>query len=231
MTEVGDQEDLVSNRLTVVPALGIYSAAKNSSGLRGRIGVTASNITCGPEATDTEPSSGVWVATRTSLEGLMNSSESGPRSGQESEYKEQLLAYGKHRMMVSTDALIGVVNGSTAWGESNGNSGRLLVWKWSFDDIDEVMVGRMRKMMKMWDGELTVTSKDPKAFLHYSGYGTDPGTFYADGSLAKAAKKDGSHLLGFAQTLTAAVARHRGMQVNHTSDGGPKEPVDVFTFS
>lgn len=231
MTEDANKEDLVGNRLTVVPAVAVYSTKKGSSSYRGRIGVSASNITCSPKETETEPSLGTWSATGTRLEVLIDASDYGPRSGRASEYKDKLVGLGRQKMMVSKEALLGVVEGKSAWGDSGEKAGRLLVWKWSFDDIDEIDVGRIKKMFKMWDAELMIKSRDPKATLHYSGYGEEAHVFGAYDSPAKAAKEDGSNLLGFARTLSRAVAEHRGCEVRHSTDGDRKEPGDVFTFS
>lgn len=231
MTEEENKEDLVANRMTVVPAIAVYSAKKSSSGIRGRLGVSASSITCAPKETETESSLGIWSATGTRLEVLIDASDYGPRSGRSSEYKDKLVGLGRQKMMVSTEALLGVVEGKSAWGDSGEKAGRLLVWKWSFDDIDEVNVGRIKKMFKMWDAELMIKCRDPKAILHYSGYGQDAHIFGAYDSPAKAAKQDGSHLLGFAHTLSQAIAQRRRCEVTHSTDGDPKEPGDVFTFS
>jgi hypothetical protein len=133
-------------------------------------------------------------------------------------------------MMVSTEALIGVVEGRTSWGDSGEEAGRLLVWRWNFDDIDEIYVGRTKKMFKMWDTELVIKSRDPKATLQYDAFGEDVKIFNAYDSQAKAAKQGGSHLLGFANILSEAIARHRSCRVNRATDG-TKETEDVFTFA
>lgn len=231
MAEEEKKDDLVGNRLTVVPGIAVYSTKPGSSSYRGRIGVSASNITCTPKETETEPSFGTWSATGTRLEVLIGAKDYGPRSGLDSEYKDKLVGVGRQKMMVSREALLGVVEGKSAWGDSGEKAGRLLVWKWSFEDIDEIYVGRIKKMFKMWDAELMIKSHDPKATLHYSGYGEEAHVFGAYDAPAKAAKQDGSNLMGFARTLSRAVAQHRGCEVIHKSDGDPKEPGDVFTFS
>ena len=224
------KEDMVANRMTLVPAVAVYTADERSSGLRGRLGVTASNITCAPQETETEPSLGTWSATGTRLELLLGPADCGPKSGRTSNYVEKLIGLGRQKMMVSTEALVGVVDGRSAWGNSGDKAGRLLVWKWSYDDIDEIYVGRIKKMFKMWDAELMIKSKEPKATLHYSGYGQDADVFRPYDSKAKAANVNGSHLLSFAQTLSQAVSRHRHCAVNHSTKG-TKETEDVFTFS
>ena len=86
-------------------------------------------------------------------------------------------------------------------------------------------------MFKMWDAELMVKCRDPKARLHYNGYGDDAHVFGAYDAPAKAQRRDKSNLLGFAHTLSEAIARYRGCEVRQVNDGDAKEPGDVFTFT
>ena len=143
MPEGEDKEDLVGNRLTIVPAVAVYAAKGGNPAIRGRLGVTASNITGTPKETPTEPNLGTWSCTGTRLEVLVDGSDCGPRSGRVSDYEDKLIGVGRQKLMVSTEALLGVVDGRSAWGDSGEKTGRLLVWKWSFDDIDEIYVGRI----------------------------------------------------------------------------------------
>lgn len=172
----------------------------------------------------------MWRATGTELHVLAGAGDRGPKSAWESDYKNKVIGVGRQKLMVSTEALLGVVEGRTAWGESGEKAGRLLVWRWSYDDIDEIYVGRVKKMFKMWDSELMIKSQDPEALLHYSGYGEEANVFGDYDAHAKAAKRAGSNLLGFADTLSQAVARHRACAVKHITDGNPKEPHDTFSF-
>ncbi len=231
MDDAGQQDDIVGNRMTVVPAIAVYKAKTRKVGIRGRLGVTASSITGAPEQTETEPSLGIWTVTGARLEAMLGASDLGPRSGRPLDYERKTVGVGDHRLMVSTQALIGVMRGRSAWGESGEKAGRVLVWKWSYDDIDEIRVGRVKKMFKLWDVVLQITCRDPEASLGYSGYGNDPDIFTSYESVAKAAKVDGSHLLGFATTLSTAIARHRGCEVVRSSDDDPKEPFDTFSFA
>ncbi len=225
------QQDQVANRLALVPSVGVYSAKPASIGIRGRAGVTASNITGAPSPTADEPNLGMWSMTGTALTATIGPSDLGPRSGTQCDYESSTIAEGKHVVMVSTEALLGVVKGRTAWGESAEKSGRLLVWKWKFDDIDEISVNRLKKMFKMWDTELVLKCNDPAARLHFSAYGQESDVFRAYDDIAKGKKRDGSNLLAFAHTLAEAIAGHRACTVLHTADDDPKEPGDTFRFA
>lgn len=221
---------LASNRLSIVPSIGVYSGSGDHYELRGRAGVTVSTITCFPEETDTEPSLGAWYTTNTTLVVTMGPDDCGPRSGAAGPFESTKVAVGKHRMMVSDTALLAGVDGHTSWGRSGEKRDCMLVWRWDYADIDQIYVGRIRKLFMMFDAELILTCRNPDALLHFSAYGSDGGVSGAHGDTAKAAKRDGSNLLGFAHTLAGAVAAHRGCAVSHRSHGSSKEPEDTFTF-
>ena len=55
------------NRLTMVPAIGLYAATANESRMVGKVGVTASNITCAPLVGPGDRSLGEWSATDSEL--------------------------------------------------------------------------------------------------------------------------------------------------------------------
>lgn len=91
------------------------------------------------------------------------------------------------------------------------------MWKWSFDDLDEVSVGRMKRMFKLWDITLGVRSDQPRAGLRFSGLGSEADVFAAyDAQVA--AKRDRVAPSRLAHTLATAVAGHRPCRVVHETD-------------
>lgn len=77
---------------------------------------------------------------------------------------------------------------------------------------------------------MTIATADPAARLSYTAYGAEGNAFITACPKAKAAKREGSTLLGFAHTLANAIERNRRCQLIHRVrvDGGP---VDEFTFA
>lgn len=219
------------NRLTMVPAIGLYAATANESRMVGKVGVTASNITCAPLVGPGDRSLGEWSATDSELHAVSDQADRGPRSGVESEYESACLAVGRHRMLLTETALLGAVEGRTAWGDSGGKkAGRLLVWKWDLADIHEIRVWRLKKAFKLWDVRLTISCSDPEARLDYSGLGDAAAPFRAIDKTAKAASVDGSELLGLANSVAAA-ATAGGGRVERTERQDGKDYLYVFRFS
>ena len=220
-----------TNGLDLVPAIGYYGMKSKANHIDGPIG-SVSNITCAPEETETDPSLGMWRFSDASLELTIDADDRGPRSGQASDYESgKKVASGRHVVMVSDRALIGVVEGRTIWGQSVAN-GSVVVWRWSYDDIDQIVSLRIRALLRMRDVGVTIRCDDPKAVFDHSGLG--PGGHYMgpwiDDRLSKAAKFEGSHQLGFVTTLANAVARHRGCEVIRTTDRDGSDTEDVFTI-
>lgn len=219
------------NRLTIVPAIGVYSATEDEPRLRGKVGVAASNITCAPLVGDGERAFGEWSASDTALHALSDQDDRGPRSGEASEYEDCCLAIGRHRMLVTDTALLGAVEGRSVWGNSGGRKkGRLLVWKWDLADIHEIQVHRLRKAFKLWDVEFMITCSDPEARLYYTGLGEAAAPFRAVDKDAKAASVDGSPALGLASTIAAAVTARLGRAVERTQQQDGKDLLYTFRF-
>ncbi len=222
---------LSDNRLTLVPAVGLYASTVDDSWMVGKVGVAASNITCAPLVGDGQRSLGEWRASDTELHVVCDRDDRGPRSGVESEYGLVCVAVGRHRMLLTETALLGAVEGRTAWGASGGKkAGCLLVWKWDLADIDQIEVHRLKKALKLWDVGLIITCADPEAGLYYSAMGDGAAPFGAVDKTAKAASVEGSALLGFAGAIAAA-ATAGGRRVERTQRQDRKGLVSVFRFS
>lgn len=220
------------NRLTLVPAIGLYAATENESRMVGPVGVTASNITCAPLVGDGERSLGEWRASDTELHVVCDRDDRGPLSGVESAYESTCVAVGRHRMLLTETALLGAVEGRTVWGDSGGRkAGFLLVWKWDLADIDEIEVYRLKKAFKLWDVGLTISCASPEACLSYSALGDAAAPFGAIDKTVKAASVEGSDLRGFANSIARAATGGGGRKVERTEDEDGKDYRYVFRFS
>ena len=223
---------LSDNRLTMVPAVGLYAATANESRMLGKVGVMASNITRAPLVRAGERPLGEWRASDTELHAVCDHDDRGPRSGVESDYESTCVAVGRHRMLLTETALLGAVEGRTVWGDSGRKkAGRLLVWKWDLADIDEIRVHRLKKAFKLWDVGLTISCAGPEARLSYSALGDGAAPFGAIDKTAKAASVDGSDLLGFANAVAAAATADGGREVERTERQDGTDYLYVFRFS
>lgn len=229
-TPAGNEPDLIDCRLTVVPAIGVYSINKDSNKVRSpRVGIRVSAITCQPLPDDGEDDLGVWSASHATLQAMIDSHDRGPLSGVEQEYTDKKLVSARQRLLLTSRRLLGAAEGQTAWGASGeGKVGRIVVWQWNFDRIHEIKAYRIKKMMKMWDAGLEISCTEPRARFEFSALGPDSHVFNSRSDKAKAAAIDKSDVLGFATLLANLSANATGRTVTRSSNNDSKEPVETF---
>ena len=225
-------EDLVDNRLTLRPVIGVYASAVDDNDLHGPAGVRASNITCAPHPAEGTPTNGEWSIGEATLRLRRGEGDLGPASGVEGTFEEEEVAVGRHRIMVSSRALHAAVRGRTAWGDSGDRgAGQLVVWRWDHAHIDQVRVQRDRRWLTAVDAGLVVEGAGIGARFVHQVVGPGVMAVRATDQLARAACVDGSDLLGFARTLASAVELATGRQAEHDTRSGRRGVTDVFRFA
>ena len=128
--------------------------------------------------------------------------------------------------------MLGAAEGKTGWGDSgDGKVGQIVVWRWAFEHIDEIVAYRIKKMMKMWDAGLTITCHEPMAQFEFSALGSESHSFSARDDQAKTARIDKSDVLGFATLLADLAAAATGRTVDRSDDNDTKEPQVTFRLS